>query len=210
MRNRGKKLLLLSVVCAFSSLGVLIFFLFTALVLEPNWIVVERVVIEDQRLSGPLAGMTIAQISDLHLAGSLGFREKELVRKLNRLAPDIILITGDLVEEPAPDLVGELVKKLRPRIWTYAILGNSDRIYLKQEGLPRSYERHQELPQPASTTAQAPHEEWELDARGYEKGELMGQAGPLLLAYHFQLALPLSWDEWQMARLCETLCDRSW
>ncbi len=141
MKNRGKKLLLLSVVGAFSSLGVLLFFLFTALVLEPNWIVVERVVIEDQRLSGPLAGMAIAQISDLHLEGSPGFREKELVRKLNRLAPDIILITGDLVEEPDPELVAELVKKLRPRIWTYAILGNSDRIYLPPGGYEEQWKR---------------------------------------------------------------------
>ncbi len=141
MSRRRRKLLLLAAVLAFSALTVLLFFLFTALVLEPNWITVDRVVIEDERLSGPLAGMTIAQISDLHLENGLGFREKELIRKLNRLTPDIILITGDLVEAPAPELVEKLVKEFRPRIWSYAILGNSDRIHLQPEGLAERWKR---------------------------------------------------------------------
>jgi len=134
MRNRGAKLLVLTSVLGLAAAAAFGFLLFTALVLEPNWIVVERVVIEDSKLGGPLAGMTIAQISDLHLEGSLGFRERELVRKLNRIEPDIILVTGDLVEEAAPELVEELVKKFRPRIWSYGILGNSDRVYLPPEG----------------------------------------------------------------------------
>jgi uncharacterized protein len=141
MRNRGGKLLALTAVFGSAGLVVFGFFFFTALVLEPNWITVERVVIEDEKLAKPLAGMTIAQISDLHLEGGLGFREKELVRKLNRLSPDIILITGDLVEAAAPQLVEELVKGLRPRIWSYGILGNSDRIYLPAEGYRERWRR---------------------------------------------------------------------
>lgn len=41
--------------------------------------------------------------------------------------------------------------------------------WLKQEGFTKRYERHQELPQNVSGGAKAAHEEWELDARGYEK-----------------------------------------
>lgn len=41
--------------------------------------------------------------------------------------------------------------------------------WLKEAGLTRPYERHQDLPHPSPTTAREPHEEWELDARGYEK-----------------------------------------
>lgn len=41
--------------------------------------------------------------------------------------------------------------------------------WLREAGLTRPYERHQELPQPSSTSAHEPHEEWELDARGCEK-----------------------------------------
>jgi transposase len=41
--------------------------------------------------------------------------------------------------------------------------------WLKQQELTRDYERHQELPQPPPLAVQAPHELWELDARGHEK-----------------------------------------
>ncbi len=141
MRRGGRKVLLVAVVIGGSAAAVSGFLLFTALVLEPNWIVVERVIIEDEKLSGALAGMTIAQISDLHLKAGLGFRERELVRKLNRIEPDIILITGDLVEAAAPELVEELVKEFRPRIWSYAILGNSDRLYLPPGGYEERWKR---------------------------------------------------------------------
>ena len=141
MRNRRGKLLVLTAALGLAATAVFGFLIFFALVVEPNWIVVERVVIEDWVLAGPLAGMTVAQISDLHLAGGLGFRERELVRKLNRVSPDIILITGDLVEEPDPVLVEELAGKLRPRIWSYGILGNSDRIHLPPDGYRERWKR---------------------------------------------------------------------
>lgn len=38
--------------------------------------------------------------------------------------------------------------------------------YLHQEGLTRRHERHSELPQPPLSAAQAPHDEWEVDAKG--------------------------------------------
>lgn len=40
--------------------------------------------------------------------------------------------------------------------------------FLKEQGWTRPYERHSELPQPRPQTASAPHEEWEMDARGQE------------------------------------------
>jgi transposase len=39
--------------------------------------------------------------------------------------------------------------------------------FLKQEGLTRSYARHSELPLTPRGAATAPHEEWEMDARGW-------------------------------------------
>ncbi len=141
MRNRGRKLRFFAAVVLGAGAAVIGFLLFSVLVLEPNWIVVDRVVIEDGQLARPLAGIRIAQIADLHLEGKLGFRERELVRKLNRLQPDIILITGDLVEEPSPRLIEELAGRLKPRIWSYAILGNSDRIHLPPEGYRERWRR---------------------------------------------------------------------
>ena len=41
--------------------------------------------------------------------------------------------------------------------------------FLKEQDLPRPYERHSELPQPTSQVASVPHEEWEMDSRGQER-----------------------------------------
>ncbi|MGQ9627251.1 MAG: helix-turn-helix domain-containing protein [Anaerolineae bacterium] len=46
--------------------------------------------------------------------------------------------------------------------------------WLKQEGMTQPYERHQDLPPSVPTSVQAPHEEWEMDTRGYEKVPRVG------------------------------------
>jgi transposase len=38
--------------------------------------------------------------------------------------------------------------------------------YLKEQNKVRKYERHQDLPEPASRPVQCPHQEWEMDAQG--------------------------------------------
>lgn len=68
--------------------------------------------------------------------------------------------------------------------------------WLKQEGLTRCYERHQELPQRVSASAQAPHEEWELDARGYEKIPHVGVVTLLNLNDRFSKVKLLSYPCW--------------
>jgi len=41
--------------------------------------------------------------------------------------------------------------------------------------------------------------------QGVSTTNLMGEMGPLVNLDHFQLALPFTWDEWRVTRLCETL-----
>lgn len=41
--------------------------------------------------------------------------------------------------------------------------------------------------------------------KGITKAELVGEHGPLVNLDRFQLALPFSWDQWQVLRLCETI-----
>ncbi|MFQ5859026.1 MAG: hypothetical protein ACE5LU_25795, partial [Anaerolineae bacterium] len=41
--------------------------------------------------------------------------------------------------------------------------------FLKAEDLTRDYQKHSPLPQATREVPQAPHEEWEMDARGYER-----------------------------------------
>lgn len=132
MRSKVNKLLFC---CFFISLTLAVsigFILFDAMVLEPNLITVDRVIIKDNDLFQVLGDMTIAQISDLHLKGRLGFKEKSLIRRLNGLSPDMVVITGDIVEDPAAIALAEqFFSQLKPKLWSYGILGNSDRKYLR-------------------------------------------------------------------------------
>ncbi len=48
-------------------------------------------------------------------------------------------------------------------------------------------------------------QEKRLPLKGVSVTDLMGEMGPLVNLGHFQLALPFTWDEWRVIRLCETL-----
>jgi predicted MPP superfamily phosphohydrolase len=80
------------------------------------------------RLPVELAGLTIAHISDLHLTGRVGREYFEYAaRVVNDLRPDVIAITGDIVEDERcwpwlEDSVGRLCAPLG----VYFVLGNHD------------------------------------------------------------------------------------
>lgn len=117
------KMLLVSI--ALLTLGGLL--LIDMLIIEPNWIAVERVDVSDTELAQVFSGVTVVQISDLHVRNKLGYRENSLVEKVNALNPDIILITGDILEhiEELP-AAKSILKRLKARHGTFAVLGNTD------------------------------------------------------------------------------------
>lgn len=91
---------------------------------------VERVTVLHKDLPKSFDGIKIVQISDLHL-GSFNYRYKILDRAvgiINELDADLIVFTGDLVNNFAWELHGwELVlDKLMAKQGKYAILGNHD------------------------------------------------------------------------------------
>jgi len=132
MSLRGHKLLVITAVVGAGLVAVLGFIIFDAIVLEPNMVTVQTVEIDHPGLARALAGHTIVQISDLHLKERLGVRERLLGDRVRSLKADLVLITGDLVEESrAAPLVSELVRRFHPRLWTYGVLGNSDRTFLQ-------------------------------------------------------------------------------
>lgn len=98
-----------------------------ALIIEPNWIAVERIVVSDAELAQVLSGVTVVQISDLHVRNKFGYRESSLVEKVNSLNPDIIFITGDILENidelPAAK---SILQRLKASKGIYAVLGNTD------------------------------------------------------------------------------------
>jgi uncharacterized protein len=81
------------------------------------------------RLPPALSGLTIAQITDLHVGPTIRAREvRRVVEQTNALRPDVIAITGDLVDGSVREL-GEAVshlRDLRARHGVYFVTGNHE------------------------------------------------------------------------------------
>src|SRR5688572_21875936 len=69
-----------------------------AVLLEPQWLAVERVTVRLKRLSPKLDGFRIAQLSDLHRGRYVSEEDiRQAVEVTNRLKPDLVVLTGDYV-----------------------------------------------------------------------------------------------------------------
>jgi len=89
-----------------------------------------QVAIKCERLPESFDGLKIVHISDLHL-GSFGFRYHILERAIdiiNNLNPDLILFTGDLVNNYGWELRGwaPVLEKLKAKKGKFSVLGNHD------------------------------------------------------------------------------------
>ena len=71
----------------------------------------------------------IIQLSDIHIGGIIDAPFiKSLVKKVNKLKPDIVVITGDLVDINIKDAMSALIelKALKSKFGTYFIVGNHE------------------------------------------------------------------------------------
>jgi len=91
------------------------------------------------RLPRELAGLSIVQITDLHIGPTVGRAfVADVVRRVNELAPDLVAITGDLVDGPAA-LFHEGVEPLadlRSRHGTFYVTGNHEYYSGVEDWLP--------------------------------------------------------------------------
>lgn len=91
--------------------------------------VVKRVRIPLARLPAAGDGYTIVHLTDVHIGRILGARfAAEVVAKVNALAPDLIVITGDLVDGRLDELRPhvEPLRALRARHGVFAVTGNHE------------------------------------------------------------------------------------
>lgn len=90
------------------------------------------------KTTGSLETLQVVMVSDIHLGQMIdNHRLKKLVNRINQLEPDIVLITGDIIDHKVDVLPNqhmiETFRKLRPKIGTYAILGNHEYFDQKPE-----------------------------------------------------------------------------
>ena len=95
--------------------------------LEPSWVDVVQTTVRLPGLAERLSGLRIAQLSDIHLSRFTTVEElMAAVTRVNRLQPDIVVLTGDFVGHEARYAAGliEPLRTLEPP--AYAVYGNHD------------------------------------------------------------------------------------
>src|SRR5436190_306118 len=108
---------------------------------------VRRFVLPIAGLPSDLHGLTIAQISDMHVGRFTSGRVlREVVRIVNELRTDLVLLTGDLINDAIADLDHglDLVRSMQASHGVYLIEGNHDLIEngpeferrMKDSGIP--------------------------------------------------------------------------
>jgi predicted MPP superfamily phosphohydrolase len=103
---------------------------------------VDRVQLPLPRLPDALAGLRVAQISDLHIGLQLRAPLlRELVARVNALEPDLIAITGDVFDFD-PSFIEEGCRELAALdapLGVYCVLGNHD-VYTGADAVARGLE----------------------------------------------------------------------
>lgn len=83
-------------------------------------------------LKGPAGRpLRVVLFSDLHMGPLMGNgRVRSLVRKVNALSPDVVLLVGDIVDEDisrlAEERMAEALRDLSPKLGSFAVTGNHE------------------------------------------------------------------------------------
>ncbi|NCB51782.1 MAG: metallophosphoesterase [Clostridia bacterium] len=121
MTKKHKKHILIKILAA------LIIICAAALLYSKYGLTVTRYEIASDRLPDSFDGFRIVQLSDLH-GSEFGGDNERLVRAVSEEEPDIIVMTGDFIDENEMEIpeVETLVEKLVPIAPVYFISGNHD------------------------------------------------------------------------------------
>ncbi len=90
---------------------------------------VERLTVPVARLGAGLHGVTVAQISDIHIGPTLDRHWlRRVVEQVNALQPDLVAVTGDLVDGSVRTLRDEVapLAGLRAPLGVYYVTGNHE------------------------------------------------------------------------------------
>lgn len=106
--------------------------------IEPHRLVIENLKIPSSKFARQSDGVKIVQLSDVHIK-SIGRYERKVIRTVNELAPDIIVITGDFFDHPAIfarprakefslqlEHIAFFVSSLRAKHGVFLVRGNND------------------------------------------------------------------------------------
>lgn len=120
-----KEMIIMESTLLFVTLAIiLIIFLY----LENNQLKVTTLNVESDKIPDGFDGYKIVHLSDLHNK-RFGKNQHRILSKINALQPDVIFITGDIIDRRRyhPEISMELVKGLTPTYPVYYVTGNHER-----------------------------------------------------------------------------------
>jgi len=127
--NKSKKIILI--------IAIVIAYMF----IEPYMIETKEVVIESEQIPPQFDGKKIVFVSDIHYGPYFDkMRVDNLVKRVNDIHPDLILLGGDYVDREREYItpVFESLSQLKAPYGVYAVLGNNDPQYLTLKAIPAS------------------------------------------------------------------------
>src|SRR5437773_4633461 len=146
---------------------------------------VERVDVPIEGLPKALDGMTVAQLSDIHIGDFMPREEvRRAVRLANDLRPDLAVVTGDFISsqyDPLEDCIAEL-SQLRAPLGTWGCNGNHE-IYADAEDAAQAlFHRHgMRLLRQEKVTLEHEGEKFNLIGVDYQRDHMTrGPRGPML------------------------------
>ncbi|PHV69508.1 hypothetical protein CS063_15405 [Sporanaerobium hydrogeniformans] len=97
--------------------------------IEPRLLVVEKESLDTHYFEAE--GLRIVQFSDVHLGEYYSIQDLvKLVDQINKCSPDLVLFTGDLLDEGGKyregEQVGRLLKEIKATYGKFAVYGNHD------------------------------------------------------------------------------------
>jgi len=99
-----------------------------AWVIEPNLLIVRRIVIKDPIMARAWPGLTIVHLSDTHIERE-GAKEVRLLKQIRELAPDLILMSGDFRQwRTNPGPAQHFLAQLSAPLGVYGVLGDADQV----------------------------------------------------------------------------------
>ncbi len=101
--------------------------------IEPKEITIHEYKIKTNKITSNFKGFTIVHLSDIHYINNKDLsRLKSIVNKVNEYNPDIVVITGDLLDKKSKinnntsALISEQLSKIETLCGKYIISGNED------------------------------------------------------------------------------------
>lgn len=99
--------------------------------IEPKLLDMNQYTISSKFVSKKMEGLKIVQFSDTHLGSDYSLEQlQNLVEKINEQNPDLIVFTGDLIDNSSLyreiNNISPILKQLQAKYGKYAIYGNHD------------------------------------------------------------------------------------